>query len=153
MYELKDGKGKVIEYHEHTDKKKFEGEYVNGLRNGMGKEYNKYGELIYKGEFLNGERNGKGREYDFDGNLAFEGEYLNGKEWKGKGYNRSKMIIYELNNENNLALEYNDLGRIIYEGEYLNGKRNGKGKEYNFNGQLIFSIEKEKDGMVKDMIS
>ena len=30
----------------------------------------------FKGEYLNGERNGKGKEY-YDCNLIFEGEYLN----------------------------------------------------------------------------
>ena len=30
---------------------------------------------------------------------------------------------------------------LTFEGEYLNGRRNGKGKEYNYNGQLIFDGE------------
>ena len=30
---------------------------------------------------------------------------------------------------------------LIYEGEYLNGKRHGKGKEYNYKGQLKFEGE------------
>ena len=32
--------------------------------------------------FLNGQRNGKGKEYYIDGRLRFEGEYLNGKRIK-----------------------------------------------------------------------
>ena len=36
-------------------------------------------ELIFKGEYLNGRRNGKGKEYHNNGRLIFEGEYLNGK--------------------------------------------------------------------------
>ena len=43
-----------------------------------GKEYY-YDKLIYEGEYLNGERNGKGKEYDYDDALEFEGEYLNNK--------------------------------------------------------------------------
>ena len=40
---------------------------------------------MFEGEYLNGERNGKGKEYDYDnGKLEFEGEYLNG-ERNGKG--------------------------------------------------------------------
>ena len=39
--------------------------------------------LIYKGEYLNGKRNGKGKEY-FRRYLIFDGEYLNGKR-NGKG--------------------------------------------------------------------
>ena len=66
----------------------FEGEYLNGKRNGKGKEYNDNNELIFEGEYLNGKRNGKGKEYDYNGKLIFEGEYLNGKKWNGKGYNK-----------------------------------------------------------------
>ena len=44
------------------------------------------GNIIFEGEYLNGERNGKGKEYDAIGKLDFEGEYLNGKRnGKGKG--------------------------------------------------------------------
>ena len=43
----------------------FEGKYLNGQRNGKGKEHNCYnGNLIFEGEYLNGKRNGKGKEYD-----------------------------------------------------------------------------------------
>ena len=41
--------------------------------------------LIYEGEYLNGKRNGKGKEYYY-GDLIFEGEYLDGKKWDGKSY-------------------------------------------------------------------
>ena len=40
----------------------FEGEYLNGKRNGKGLEYFN-GKLIFSGEYKNGERNGKGKEY------------------------------------------------------------------------------------------
>ena len=66
----------------------FEGEYLNGKRNGKGKEYNDNGKLIFEGEYLNGKRNGKGKEYDNNGKLIFEGEYLNGKNGKGKEYEK-----------------------------------------------------------------
>ena len=65
---------------------------IGGI-NGYGKEYElKYIDLIFKGFYLNGKRNGKGKEY-YVGNgyydsdhLIFEGEYLKGKkmEWKRK---------------------------------------------------------------------
>ena len=47
----------------------FEGEY-----DGIGKEYNCEGELIFEGENANGQRHGKGKEYEGD-ELIFEGEY------------------------------------------------------------------------------
>ena len=60
---------------------------MNNDINGKGKEYyDVY--LIFEGEYLNGKRNGKGKEYNYyDGDLSFEGEYLNGKKnGKGKEY-------------------------------------------------------------------
>ena len=47
-------------------------------------EYDNNGQLRYEGEYLNGKRNGKGKEYDYGGNLIFEGEYLNGLRKKEK---------------------------------------------------------------------
>ena len=63
---------------------KFEGEYLNGKRNGKGIEYWIDGDLIFEGEYLDGIIwNGKGKgKYGF--NSIFEGEYLNGKEWNNK---------------------------------------------------------------------
>ena len=40
--------------------------------------------------------------------------------------------------KNGKGKEYDEYGRLIYEGEYLNGKRHGKGKEYNEYGNLTF---------------
>ena len=44
------------------------------LKDGKGliKEYDNYGK--FEGEYLNGERNGKGKEYYIKGNIQFEGE-------------------------------------------------------------------------------
>jgi len=36
-----------------------------------------------EGEYINGEKNGKGKEYYLDGKIIFEGEYLNDKRWNG----------------------------------------------------------------------
>ena len=101
---------------------KFEGEYLNGIRNGKGKEYDFKGNLEYEGEFLNGIRNGKGKEYYENKELKYEGEYLNGKR-HGKGK------------------EYYDNEHLKYKGDYLNGKKHGKGKEYYYSGELLFEGE------------
>ena len=71
---------------------------MNGQRNGKGKEYNRYGKLIYEVEYLNWKRNGKGKEYDKYGKLKIEIEYLNCLKWNIKGYDKSNNIIYLLNN-------------------------------------------------------
>ena len=70
----RNGKGK--EYYYYNGKLKFEGDYLNGEKNGKVKEYYDNGKLKYEGEYLNGKRNGKGKEYDDDGNLVFEGCYM-----------------------------------------------------------------------------
>ena len=71
--------------------KYFSRKYIIYESNGIGKEYFGYdNQLIYEGGFLNGERNGKGKEYYCTRELRklnFEGEYLNGKRiGKGKEY-------------------------------------------------------------------
>jgi antitoxin component YwqK of YwqJK toxin-antitoxin module len=52
---------------------KYEGEFLMMKKNGMVKEYNDDGELIFEGKYINGERNGKGKEY-YKNVLIFEGE-------------------------------------------------------------------------------
>ena len=47
---------------------------------------------MYEGEYLNGERNGKGKEYNNYGELIFEGKYYNDKRWNGKGYNKNNIM-------------------------------------------------------------
>ena len=114
-----ESKTKGKEYACDTGKLRFEGEYLNGKRNGKGKEYYCNGLLKFEGDYLNGKRNGKGKEYDNNDILIFEGEYLNGnKNGKGKEY-------------------FGFNGNLYFEGEYLNGQENGKGKEYYY---IIFII-------------
>ena len=70
----------------------FDGEYLNGLRNGKGKEYYGNGKLKFEGEYLNGKRNGKGKGYDYwNSILRFEGEYLNDIEVIGSKYHKSHL--------------------------------------------------------------
>ena len=39
---------------------------------------------------------------------------------------------------NNLGKEYNYSQKLEYEGEYFNNEKNGKGREYNDYGKIIF---------------
>ena len=74
----------------------FEGEYLNGERNGEGKEYYKSNKLKFEGKYLNGKRNGKGKEYYFhDSTLFFDGEYLYGYKKSGKLF-IEEHLEYEL---------------------------------------------------------
>ena len=61
----------------------------------------------------------------------------------GNGYNiRGKKIIYKLNNNiNGKGKEYNKEGDLLFEGEYINCKRNGKGKDYYLGKSLKFEGE------------
>ena len=141
---------------------KFEGEYLNG-KEWIGKKYKKSGELdyilknnikgivlehnnwngklIFEGEYLNGRKNGKGKEYYYNGKLSFEGEYLNDLKWNGKGYDKLNNIVYELKDGKGFVKEFSDFYPTNFEGEYLYGKRNGKGKEYDYNHKLVFEGE------------
>ena len=113
-YELKDGKGFV-------------------------KEFNREGDLLYEGEYINGKRNGKGKTFMQD-DLVFEGEFLDGQEWNGKKYDENGNIEYELKDGKGHVKEYDYSGNLIFEGEYLEGKRYAKGKEYK-NNKVIYEGE------------
>jgi len=120
---------------------RFEGEYLNGNRHGNGKKYLSNGKLFFEGEYRFGEKNGKGKIY-FDGKIIFEGFLVNGKKFDGIGYDLEHNKLYELKNGKGYIKEfYADYFKLMYEGEYLNGMRNGKGKEYDFYGYIIFAGE------------
>jgi len=109
-----------------------EGNLEFEIKNGKGfiKEYINWNK-IFEGEYLNGIRNGKGKEFYHNDDLKFEGEYLNGKIWNGKGYNnKDGELEFEIKNGKGYIKEYDEYGKLEFEGEYLNGERNGKGKEF-----------------------
>ena len=66
-------------YNAYNDEIIFDGEFLNGKRNGKGKEYYDNSVLKFEGEYLNNKRNGKGKQYSDYGRLLFEVEYLNGE--------------------------------------------------------------------------
>ena len=101
----------------------FKGYYLNGKRNGRGKEY-KNNELIFEGEYKNGKRNGQGIEYEFGyDKIIFIGEFLEGNKYNGKAFE-----YYDH--------DYNEYSYLKFYGEYLNGIK--KGKEYDKDGRLIY---------------
>ena len=60
------------------------------------------------------------------------------KVWNGIRYDKNGNITCELINGCGKIKKYYDNGNLEFEGEYFNGLINGKGKEYNFKGQLLF---------------
>ena len=133
-YIIYESKGFAKEYFGKNDELRFEGEYLNGKRNGKGKEYYDDGKLLFEGEYLNGKRNGKGKQYDWNGKLLFEGEYLNGKrKGKGKEYYSNSKLKFEgeyLNDIQWIGIIYDNKGNILHK---LNNSLHGKTKENNIN--------------------
>ena len=62
--------------------------------------------MKYEGEYLNGKWDGKGKEFNANGHLIYEGEYKDDNKWNGRGYDRNKNIIYELNDGSGKTREY-----------------------------------------------
>ena len=60
--------------------------------NGFITKYDNDDKIKFEGEYLNGEKNGKGKEYYDNGKIKFEGEYLYGFKLKGKLYVNGKAI-------------------------------------------------------------
>ena len=137
MIILEDNNKKGKEYDRYKNILIYEGEYLNGKRNGKDKEFNENGRLIYEGEYLNGKRNGKGIEYN-ENLILFEGEYLDGKRWNGKGIVGNDIFEYEIKDGKGsvkelkrklINLSDKKLIYSFFEGEYLNWERNGIIKE------------------------
>ena len=106
-----------------------------------GKEYDGYSDqLIYIGEYLNGKRNGEGKEFNEKGDLIFVGKYLNGNRLNNEYNNENKKLENNIFNEKKYEKEYHN-GCLSFEGNYINGKRNGKGKEYDYYGNVAFEGE------------
>ena len=173
----RNGLGKELDY--FTNEILFEGEYLNGKRNGKGKEY-RNGKLGFEGEYLNGKRHGKGKEifyiinygyylWDFQGDdlYYFEGDYLNGKRWTGFQYrdfmNGNNKRKFEIKNGNGFIREfytYKDCPLVCIKCEYKNGEKNGKAEEsYYFSGwdepqKIVFKGEylngKKWNGIMND---
>ena len=124
----RNGKGKEYYYNRLL----IEGEYLKGERYQEKNENSKsyiYGKKVeFEGEYLNGKRNGQGKEYYKYGNIKFEGVYINGDKWNGKGYDTLNNISYELKNGIGTIKEYYDDGKLKFEGEYINGKKKWKWK-------------------------
>ena len=136
------GKGK--EYNGINNELLFYGTYLNGVRNGYGKEY-RNSLKVFEGNFIKGIRNGYGKDYFDDRRIIFEGEYLNGKRWNGKGakyYIDGRKQSDTRYDNGNLYVEIDEIkeGLILFVGETLNGIKNGKGKEY-YGTKLLFEGE------------
>ena len=69
-----EGDGKLYENGELA----YEGNFVDGVKEGIGIEYDENGSMVYEGEFVKGEKNGVGTAYDTEGNTVYEGDFVIG---------------------------------------------------------------------------
>ena len=110
----------------------------------MSRKGNKY---YYKNKLIIEEINlkGKKKERIYYGDQVFDREYYNGYKWNGifSEYFLDKLVFkaeYINGKMNGKGIEYDINGEIVFEGEYFNGEKD-KGIEYNINGQKIFEGE------------
>ena len=134
------------------------------------KEYYYNGKIMFEGEYLNGERNGKGKEYYDDGKVKYDGKYLNGKKWNGKGFDKKNNLIYKLKDGKGYLKEYDD-SKLIYTSFDSILDKNGKELakkmfeykkiffrkkkhiiKYNYENELIYLNEKEIKSLISEYI-
>ncbi len=152
----------------------YEGEYLDGKRDGFGSYYYKDGSLCYAGFWKNDKRDGLGvsfRESDHalhvskwengqpggfvslfekDGSLRYGGRIENGKkEGAGVSFSQSDGTIFVGKWENGLPTglgsSFDRDGNLLYYGGWKDGKRSGHGTEFDGNGSIVYDGE-WKDG-------
>lgn len=120
----------------------YDGSWSNGLFHGSGKLYGENNILEYEGDWSNCLVHGYGVIYK-EGRVIYEGHLSNNyPHGQGKSFNEEGLLVYEGRFINGFShgygKEYDDEGRLIYEGEYINGIKNGYGIEYKENGEIDF---------------
>jgi antitoxin component YwqK of YwqJK toxin-antitoxin module len=135
--------GKAVVFHENSTKK-FEADYVNGIDDGLFKEWDENGNLIEVAKLKNGKLEGKRFRFHTNGNMQFEGHYVNGflsgisKEW----YDNGNLCIEKENQngiENGKFTFYLEEGQKKLEGYMVMGKREGLWVEFDSEGVPIYN--------------
>ena len=122
-----DGYGILKYLDKSTDIIKYQGDFINGLKNGNGKETYQNDD-IYIGNFKNGMKNGNGKLYSKDGTIKYSGLWSNNEA-------TNDMVYYE----------YDENNRKKYYGSFRNGRYHGLGVIFNKN-ENITSIGEYNDG-------
>ena len=125
-------------YIQNAEKDKYEGELINGKKEGKGKFTYKNG-CIYEGFFKNNKKEGSGIFY-----------YTNGDRYKGQfkqGFYQGKGVFYFHNGDRYEGgfdkNKYSGIGKYFYhngdsfEGSWQNDKKNGKGTYIYLNGDKV----------------
>lgn len=141
--------GKKTDYY-YDEVVKAEYTLLNGKLNGQGKTYHLNGKIHLTGNYTNGEKNGLFKEYDDNGNLETEYSMLNG-ELNGEMktyYSNGKLKKsgnYLKGEEHGNFVEYDEYGNKLAEYVMLNGKKNGVFKFYEKNGKINVSTTFKDD--------
>ncbi|MCK9323530.1 MAG: hypothetical protein RBR05_02650 [Candidatus Methanomethylophilaceae archaeon] len=110
-----------------------------GIEHGMGTVYDLKDKLSYQGPFVHGKRTGRCRMYA-DGKLTYEGMCINGCMCgRGKLHFDKYVLMGDFITDgicNRGKIRYND--GSCYIGTLENGLKNGIGREYDAQGNLIF---------------
>ena len=129
----------------------YEGDFVNGKREGYGKiifEDGKY----FIGKYLNDKENGKGIYYNKNNTKKYEGYLIDGKrEGYGKDIDRNGDCFigpWKNNLAHGKGKNFDKEGNIFYDGDYFNGKREGFGKYIYENGEYYIG-EWKNDYIIK----
>ena len=152
----------------------YEGEYVDGKREGFGSHFDKNGNLSYAGSWKQDRKDGLGVSFrgsdhalhiarwedgkpgdfvtlfDKDGNLRYSGKIIDGKK-QGAGVSVSLQDgtffvgKWENGEPTGFGSSFDSQGNLLYYGNWKNGKRDGHGTEFDANGSIIFDGE-WKDG-------
>ncbi len=135
------GKGKYVYSNSKYSLRYYEGNFVNGLKDGHGLYYDDYNGTIqkkYVGDFKKDEYHGKGKLISLPG--EYEGEFYKGlKHGKGKYKSIVGWIFegdFKFDEKYYGTFKFKDNSKYI--GQYVDDKRNGQGKYYDKNGQLKF---------------
>uniref|UniRef100_A0A7S3MWI8 Uncharacterized protein n=1 Tax=Strombidium inclinatum TaxID=197538 RepID=A0A7S3MWI8_9SPIT len=122
----------------------YEGEWINDVYHGHGKETWDYNSISYEGDFKEGQKTGKGK-FDFEGN-SYEGDFINGQfHGFGKYYFVDSGKVYtgqfiENNIEGEGRMDWSD--GSYYIGDFVNGKMEGKGIKTFANGNSFEGLWK-----------
>lgn len=114
---------------------KYIGQFKNNLMDGMGILFRNDSTKLYEGYFLEAVYHGKGLLFYEDGKKFFEGEFTKGKAEGNctqyhKNGNTAFQGAYKDSYKNGFGKAYYESGLILYEGGFLNDKYHGRGKLY-----------------------
>ncbi|CAD8078349.1 unnamed protein product [Paramecium sonneborni] len=95
--------------------------------------------IKYQGEILQGKKNGEGKLYFENGKLQFEGKFLQDQFHAGTLYNEHPVIHHQINYS--LLREVQEKGYWkYYVGQFLDGKKNGQGQWYLTDNSEFFGL-------------